>query len=68
MGQQPDATQQQQQFDQVLLAAAKASTAPDTFKGGDVLAGGRCVGLLAVLRPLLSSCCSVHQHTAAVII
>ncbi|KAF6255789.1 hypothetical protein COO60DRAFT_179427 [Scenedesmus sp. NREL 46B-D3] len=35
--------QKQQQVDQeALLAAAAAATAPDTFKKGDALAGGRC--------------------------
>jgi hypothetical protein len=36
--------QKQQQLDKAALqAAAKAATAPDTFKRGDALAGGRCV-------------------------
>jgi hypothetical protein len=41
--QQQQNPQQQQLDEKELMAAAQAATAPDTFKRGDALAGGRCV-------------------------
>jgi hypothetical protein len=41
--------QKQQLINEALLAAAKAATSPDTFKDGDLLAGGRCVSWCAML-------------------